>query len=119
MKKGFAILISLILCLNLCAAASAEGDWTIFVYLCGSDLESEYAFASDNMQEMIDACTGSNVRFVVETGGACAWNNGVSADTLDRYAIAEGRRDLVARQPLAGMGESETLADFGPAASGL
>ena len=112
MKKGFAILISLILCLNLCAAASAEGDWTIFVYLCGSDLESEYAFASDNMQEMIDACTGSNVRFVVETGGACAWNNGVSADTLDRYAIAVGRRDLVARQPLAGMGEAETLADF-------
>ena len=40
MKKFISILIVLALCLSLCAVASAEEDWTIFVYLCGADLES-------------------------------------------------------------------------------
>ena len=69
MKKILSILIALILCVNLCAAASAEEDWTIFVYICGSDLESEGGMASENMQAMIDAETDSNVRYVVQTGG--------------------------------------------------
>ena len=112
LKKLLSILISLILCLNLCAVASAAEDWTVFVYICGSNLESESACASDNMQQMIDSGAGSNMRFVVETGGASYWYNDADPDELDRFLIANGACKLVDRQPLASMGETETLADF-------
>ena len=112
MKKILSILIALILCANLCAAASAEEDWTIFVYICGSDLESEGGMASENMQAMIDAETDSNVRYVVQTGGAADWFNDASPDKLDRFVIAGGRCELVDSRPLASMGAPNTLADF-------
>ena len=112
MKKILAMLMALILCVSLCASASAEGDWTILVYICGADLESEYALASDNMQEMIDANTNANVRFVVQTGGASEWENGASSDALDRFLITGGRRELVDRQPQASMGRADTLSAF-------
>ena len=112
MKKILAVLFALVLCVNLCAVASAEEDWTIFVYICGSNLESDYSYASDNMQQMADAYTNSNVRYVVETGGAESWNNAASPNELDRFLITQGGSYLVDRQPVASMGDSNTLADF-------
>ena len=112
MKRTIAILIAIMLCVTLCGSACADDNWTIFVYLCGSDLESENSFATDNMQEMIDASAASNVRFVVQTGGAAEWHNGASADELDRFEIAGGVSTIVDRQPRASMGDSETLAGF-------
>ena len=112
MKKTLAILIAMVLCLSLCAAASAEEDWTIFVYICGSDLESEDSMATMNMEQMIDAETDANIRFVVQTGGAEYWNNDASPDELDRFLITKGGCKLVDSQPLASMGRAETLADF-------
>ena len=82
------------------------------MYLCGADLESDAALASNNMQEMIDASAMSNVRFVVQTGGAEEWHNGASASELDRFEVAGGAATLVDRQPQADMGDSKTLADF-------
>ena len=112
MKKIISILIVLALCVSLCAVASAEEDWTIFVYLCGADLESENSMATGNMQQMIDANTSPNVRFVVETGGASSWHNGANPDKLDRFLITGGSSTLVDSQPSASMGKAETLADF-------
>jgi hypothetical protein len=34
---------------------SAEAGWTLMIYLCGSDLESESAMASMNLEEMYNA----------------------------------------------------------------
>ena len=113
MKKFIAILLALVLCLSFCASAFADdGGWTIFVYICGADLESENGFASVNMQEMTDASASSSVRFIVETGGATAWNNGASPDELDRFEIVGGNSTIVDRQPQASMGDSQTLEDF-------
>ena len=112
MKRIVAVLLALLLCLSLCASAFAEDSWTILVYICGSDLESESALATQNMQEMISAYTSPNIRFLVETGGASAWNNGASPLELDRFLITEGRSMIVDRQPLASMAESNTLRDF-------
>lgn len=54
-----------------------DGTWTVFVYICGSDLESEYGCATSDISEMLDASTGSDVRFVIQTGGANEWQNEV------------------------------------------
>ncbi len=112
MKKIIAVLLALMLCMSLCAPAFADDGWTIFVYLCGSNLESDNGFASTNMQEMIEATANSGVRFIVETGGASAWQNDASPDELDRYEITGGNAVIVDRQPQDSMGKSETLRDF-------
>ena len=90
-----------------------DGSWTIFVYLCGADLESEYGSASGDMQEMCYADASDKVRFVVETGGANRWQNDfASSDTLGRYLIQNN--DIIAIDEVSGasMGDAATLADF-------
>ena len=59
MKRILAILVAVLLCVTLCGGACADDSWTIFVYLCGADLESEGSLATDNMQEMIAAAAAS------------------------------------------------------------
>lgn len=86
--------------------------WTIFVYMCGSDLESEYGCASEDMNEMRNASTGSNVKFVVQTGGASDWNNYVSSGKLQRYVIYDGTATLLEENYEANMGDASTLSDF-------
>ena len=113
MKKFIAILVALVLCMSFCTSAFADNDgWTIFVYICGSNLESEDGYASVNIQEMIDATANSSVRFIVETGGASAWQNDASPNELDRFEIAGGTSTIVDRQPQASMGDSQTLEAF-------
>ena len=93
-----------------------EADtWTIFVYLCGTDLESskEVGFASVDIQEMMNATTGENVRFVVQTGGTNLWRNaGIDASELGRYEICNGNMVKVDAQVDSSMGSVETLANF-------
>ena len=97
-------------------AGGAEGDavvWTIFVYLCGSDLETEDGYATDDVLEMLDAVTGNRVRFVLQTGGTQEWmNNTVEADKLQRYLVRSGELWLEDEAEPAGMGQADTLADF-------
>ena len=112
LKKFIAALVALMLCLSLCVPAYADNDWTIFVYICGADLESNAGLASENMKEMVEASASSGVRFIVETGGASAWSNEASPDELDRFEIVGGTSTIVDRQPQASMGESQTLSDF-------
>ncbi len=93
-------------------AMGAPGTWTIFVYLCGSDLESGSGLASGDMDEMLKAATGSNVRFVVETGGSKKWSNGSSKNKLQRYVICNGKKTLVNESNQASMANPSTLANF-------
>lgn len=67
------------------------GTWTVFVYLCGTDLESDSGFATYDIEEMLEASTGSNVRFIVQTGGTYEWqNNVIGSDGICRYEISDG-----------------------------
>ena len=91
----------------------AEGTWTVFVYMCGSDLESEDGSGTEDLEEMQAAATGSNVRFVVQTGGAEEWSAGeVDPDRLDRFVICDGDIKKVGSEPGASMGDGSTLANF-------
>ena len=76
------------------SAPMGDADtWTVFVYMCGSDLESENGLAVDDIEEMANAYTGDNVRFVVQTGGSTRWNGyDISADSLQRFEVTGGQR---------------------------
>lgn len=74
------------------APKSVEAAWTICVYMCGSDLESNGSAASVDLLEMLESVqmdTGSdsfpeNVNLLVMTGGASAWDpKGLAAGVAD------------------------------------
>lgn len=90
-----------------------QDSWTILVYLCGSDLESKAAAATQDLNEMIQGKTGGKVRFVVETGGAKTWRNRVVASNkLGRYVVSNGDIKDGGAVSAASMGEPKTLAEF-------
>ena len=61
-----------------------KDTWTIFVYLCGSDLESRFLFGggmgTDDIKEMCAATSINKVRFVIETGGSAEGSRRGRAD---------------------------------------
>ena len=90
-----------------------SGSWAVYWYLCGSDLESEGGFATDDLHELLEVRLPENVTVVIETGGAVEWwNDMVDASVLQRYVYDSRGLRLVDEQPSASMGERETLADF-------
>lgn len=95
-----------------------DGTWTIFVYMCGSDLESgnqnhDGGYATLDLQEMLDASTDDNIRFIVQTGGSAQWQNDVvSAGQLGRYEICGGNIYTLDEQSDASMGDADTLSAF-------
>ena len=90
-----------------------EGTWTVFVYMCGSDLESENGLGVGDIEEMAEAYTDENVRFVVQTGGSSQWNGyDISADSIQRLEITGGEVYLADETADANMGDEETLEDF-------
>lgn len=89
--------------------------WTIFVYLCGTDLESEegYGAATGDVAQMLNADESDNVRFVLQTGGTSMWaNEYFSADACERWVVQNQDMEMVDSVPLSNMGDPETLAEF-------
>lgn len=92
-----------------------DGTWTIFVYLCGTDLESEdeNGMATDDLDQMIQAKGSDNVRFVVQTGGTKEWmNNVISNKACERLVVQNQDITRVDSVPLSSMGKASTLSDF-------
>lgn len=90
-----------------------EGTWTVFVYMCGSDLESNYHAASTDIKEMISASESDKVNIVIQTGGSVAWNKpAIEADRIGRYTIKNNRLELIESLPDANMGDGSTFKSF-------
>lgn len=90
-----------------------KDSWTIFVYMCGSNLESDDGSATDDLQQMLKAKFSDNVRFVVQTGGANEWMNDiVSVDQTERYLVQNGEIEFVNSTDQADMGYEKTLKEF-------
>ena len=88
---------------------------TIMVYMCGTDLESNYSMATKDLQEMANATIGDNVNIIVYTGGCSQWkNNLVSSRTNQIYKIENGGQfrllnDNVGNKPMV---TPSTLSEF-------
>lgn len=149
MKK--LIPLCLILCaLFLCAPGPSRAEenpsemdeWTVLIYLCGSDLESKYSYATGNLEEIsrfrvpteeyIQAISGGDyarderakVNVLIETGGAREWHADslgmdVKSDRLQIWRYSPMPMDtegdsfqLEKELPLSSMGDADTLAEF-------
>ena len=115
-KKTLACLLVLVLLVAMVPAAFADDDslsWTIMVYICGADLESEAGFATDNIAAMLSVDLPDDVVILLETGGALEWQNEVmKPNQIGRYLIDSDDIYEVETLPNADMGDPNTLADF-------
>lgn len=129
MRKMRLILLLAALCavFALCAvparAAEEEAEWTVLFYMCGSDLESRYEYATGNLAdiarcrsprwgmdefevlkgdelEMFNAGIPEKINVLVETGGCRTWHAQSLGMDIDagsiqrwRYEVAESSRD--------------------------
>lgn len=89
-----------------------DDDWTILVYLCGTDLESEGGAAALDLEEAMDAEFSENVHIVYQTGGCNEWSYDISNEYPERYERTEEGIDYVDETDPANMGDSKTLEDF-------
>lgn len=94
--------------------SQSTGDtWSVFLYMCGTDLESDGAAASDNLAEIMQVNKSDKVNLVVETGGTAQWQTeGIDPNSLQRWEWDADGLSLVDEQPLASMGDAQTLGDF-------
>ena len=87
--------------------------WTILVYLCGSDLESEDGCATLDINEMAEATASDDYIYVVQTGGTNSWDNDyISSDSIQRLSISNGKVTVLQELEAQNMGEADTLANF-------
>lgn len=90
-----------------------DGMWTVFVYMCGSNLESQGGCATNDLLEMLAATTDNpNLRFVIEAGGSNSWRNEVCDDGKNtKLVISEGNIQKLEGEA-ANMGDANTLVAF-------
>lgn len=86
---------------------------TVMVYLCGTDLESEYGMGTSDLSEMLSANLSDKVNVIVQTGGASKWkNNVVSSSKLQRYQLVGGKLKLLDELSSKSMTSPDTLSSF-------
>ena len=94
---------------------------TVMIYMCGSDLESNYAssnqgLASGDISEILSVANQpDDVNIIIETGGAKTWSSthGISSSSLTRYHVSN--KSLVKDTTLSSytsMGSSSTFQSF-------
>lgn len=86
---------------------------TVMVYMVGADLESNSGCATADLEEMLAAEFGENVRVVVQTGGCSYWQNGTMSDgETERWLLQDGgvlHLDNLGTQPML---QDEAVTDF-------
>ena len=91
----------------------SDETWSVLVYLCGSDLESDGGLASDDFEEIMSVDYPENINVLVNTGGAMYWENDfVSDERMQTYLYNQDGLELVDETPLYNMGDEKTLAYF-------
>ena len=82
---------------------------TIMLYMCASDLESNYGMATSDLNEILYAAHSDKVNIVIETGGTKRWRNSVmSTQSNQIWLVNQGEQ--IGLVPLGNVG-SQNMAD--------
>ena len=91
----------------------SDQTWSIYWYLCGSDLETNFGCATTDLAEMEQVDLPANVNIIIQTGGAKEWQNDtISANKIQRWLYNSEGLQLIDEQSAENMGDPETLTDF-------
>lgn len=93
---------------------NASDTYTLMLYMCASDLESEGGFATEDLNEIMYGYNAGNLNVIVQTGGTEEWQNTVIADDrCQRYQVTEDGLELVDDSlGMQNMADGTTLTDF-------
>ncbi len=70
--------------------AATLDEYTIMLYVCGADLETNFGYASTDIQEIVNAgAAPDGVNIIFETGGANSWNSKSKQFTSDGKVVPE------------------------------
>jgi len=107
------------------AVPDDAADWTVLMYVCGTDLESSHGFASGVFDYIDDFPISDKINVIAETGGALKWNNNdarfsgdkvqslnIPTNKLGRYKFEGHDIVEIEKVDLQSMGSSKTLSDF-------
>ena len=91
--------------------------WTILVYMCGSNLESDNGFATGDIQEMLNLRNSQpdDMNIVIQTGGSKKWKKySIPNNKIGHYVLEPGKTTPTQVELLeqANMGNSNTLTSF-------
>ena len=116
-KMLLCVILTACALLSMARAEEKVSDLTIMIYMCGSNLESEYGSASADIQEMINAQVDtSRVNVLVMAGGTARWNSGFDPGEISIAEIGARGMRVIWRQQAASMGDAatlKTLLDYG------
>ena len=101
----------------------AGDKWTIMIYMCGADLESDSGQASGDIKEILNVSNQpDDVNIIIETGGASSWKLGSSyiggsdssipSNKLTRWHVEGKKLYKDAEVSNASMGKSATYQSF-------
>ena len=89
--------------------------YTIMVYMCAADLESEYGMAVNDLVEMANAVASEKVNVIVYTGGTSKWNTSVLSSDHNQIIKISGNGNISYLVDNAGNGtilDPDTLTSF-------
>ncbi len=88
-------------------------SWTIFLYLCGSEEESQNGTASDSIAALMKNPLPKDIEFIIQTGGTKNWKNPMfKNDRICRWSYNSEGLELLEELPDASMGSMHTLLEF-------
>ena len=88
--------------------------WTVMLYICGADLESDNGLASSDITEILKVNNQpEDVNIIIETGGSTSWHNyGIDASKLSRYHVENKSLVLDEKLPKENMGKQSVFESF-------
>lgn len=92
--------------------------WTIMIYMCGADLESDHGYATGDIKEILSvAGQPDDVNILIQTGGASSWRStyGISSSYNQRWHVENKtlkQDNSNVYTSYQSMGSSSTLKDY-------
>ena len=108
-----ALFAALALCRPGTGRCEGKKKLTVMVYMCGSNLESGYGYATRDLQEMMESgFPMDEVNLLVMTGGSSRWTLHPDQAGNEILQIGRGRQRTVRQAEQMNMGDSATLTSL-------
>ncbi len=91
-----------------------KAQWTILVYMNGSNLESDGGLATGDIAEMVGAQIDSDdVRIIIQTGGTIHWSiEGIPGHNIGRMLVDNGDLQTLEISSPRSIGDAGNLSSF-------
>lgn len=85
----------------------------VYIYLCGSNLESDLGAAVSNINEILQAQNIQDTYVVIETGGSRRWTEyNIPSNKICRFLINNNQLIKIAELENSSMGDEKTMESF-------